>query len=393
MSNSIGLTESLAAPALAVLSAVSLVAVGGASGVALAAGAIILGLGGLIGYRLNRIVAGAAQESAERRSRTPTAEDGNADSYVHSVHATAESTMSRWLRHIDIAKLQTETAAKELASEFDGILTRLQNILDASHAGDGARGNTVQVIDAAREELGRMLAGLHQALAEKEPMMAEFRQLAQVIDELKRMAADVAKIAKQTNLLALNAAIEAARAGEAGRGFSVVADEVRKLSDLSGGIGNEIQAKVNAVNDAMRSSLAMAARMSEQDQSLVGNSDATIRGVIERFAALAAQLNESSAQLVEGSVQVRQQVENVMVHLQFQDRTTQILDAVGSDIARLRMRLGEEESRIAAGDPPRPIDVPAWLAAMEQTYTTIEQHDVAHPAASGKVEPTEITFF
>ena len=66
--------------------------------------------------------------------------------------------------------------------------------------------------------------GLQRALEDRRTdLESQMRQLAQIVDAIRTIAA-------QTNLLALNATIEAARAGDAGRGFAVVAAEVKKLA-------------------------------------------------------------------------------------------------------------------------------------------------------------------
>ncbi|BAL23181.1 methyl-accepting chemotaxis protein [Azoarcus sp. KH32C] len=341
-------------------------------------------------FRERREIKSALVRELGARAAAPSGANG-VESYLHSLHDVADASMRRWAKHIDIARLQTEGAGAQLTQDFESILSQLQSLLEGSNvqAGDGV----VAVIEHSRADLEGMLERLNHALEEQRPMLLKFRELAETVQELRQMADSVAEVAKHTNLLALNAAIEAARAGEAGRGFAVVADEVRKLSNQSGALGKEIREHVDSVNVAMSSALTSAEQLSLQNESLISSSDETLHSVMGRFTDVMSGLSDASRNMAEGSQSVRERVQTVLVHLQFQDRMSQILVAVSADIARLLERIREQEHQIARGETPDAFDTRAWVAALEKTYTTLEQYDCAHPAAQGKVATTDITFF
>ena len=357
-------------------------------GGALAALLLLLAIGVAIVER--RMVDARVTGLLEQLESAQVAKPG-LEPYVLSLHAVADASMARWAKHVEIARLQTENAGNQLTQGFCAILGQLHEMLDSRHS--KTTDDVLGVIAEARAELTQMLEHLAEAFAAQKPMFEQFEGLTGVNEDLKRMAEGVADIAKQTNLLALNAAIEAARAGEAGRGFAVVADEVRKLSNQSGLLGQEIQQKVDAVSQATQGALSTAGHLSTQNASLMSDSRQTIQHVLERFSDAVRHLGDDAGRMTDGSQAVRGHVEEVMVHLQFQDRVSQILSAICKGVDALLARLWIEEEHIAGGGVPEPLDVPDWVAEIERTYTTIEQYDHDHPAAKGTVAASDVTFF
>jgi len=296
-----------------------------------------------------------------------------------------------WAGQIDMAKMHTEDSITALANRFANINQQIGATM-VSFGSDSGNG-LIAVLSENEIELGSITNTLRSALAMKASMLVEVTSLSQYTDALKHMAKDVGDIAKRTNLLALNAAIEAARAGEVGRGFAVVADEVRNLSNLSASTGKKISETVDTVNQAIAATLQVSRQYARQDEEAIGNSEKVIEHVIGRVNAAVVGLVDSSNALRQETQAIGEEISEVLVALQFQDRVSQMLSHVSNDMSKLKDRISRQERQLAEGDSPGAIDASVWLDELSHTYTVPEQHVVHSGGAARKAAASEITFF
>ena len=303
-----------------------------------------------------------------------------------------------WVKQIETARSQTEGGITEVAARFAAIVGRLQASVTASQqaAGDSgeARGGcVVAVLSRSEADLVAVNRSMDTARHERAAMVRDVRELVAYTADLKKMATDVGEIASQTNLLALNAAIEAARAGESGRGFAVVADEVRKLSSLSSDTGKKMTEKVNTINKAITAVIAVAERFGEEDTRSAAEAEQTIHRVLDNFKEVAGGLSESSEMLRRESDGIREEISEMLVYLQFQDRVSQILAQVRDSLDGLHARLRQYSAERSSGGSPS-IDAGAWLGEMALGYTTAEQRrNHRGDKADAASDAAEITFF
>jgi len=292
-----------------------------------------------------------------------------------------------WSGQVEMARMHSDSSITALTQRFAEINQRIGATM-ATSQGEGGD-NLIALLRENETELNSIVATLRSALTVKESMLHEIASLSQFTEGLKRMANDVGDIAKQTNLLALNAAIEAARAGEVGRGFAVVADEVRKLSDLSGATGRKIGETIETVNKAIVSTLEISQRYAQQDAEMVTASEQVIEHVVGRVQRAVDSLADSSNVLRRETQTIGEEIAEVLVSLQFQDRISQVLNHVCNDMGKLKDRVQNQEKRGSAA-----IDASAWLDELSHTYTVPEQHQVhGGGKARAAAADSEITFF
>ncbi|MBP0953275.1 methyl-accepting chemotaxis protein [Pseudomonas alliivorans] len=303
--------------------------------------------------------------------------------------------MPIWAKQVESSRQQTETAIIELTSRFTGISERLQETVQASQQaageldGQNADG-ALKVLAQSDSELSQVIDSLKATQASRDQTLTQVRSLTAYTGELRTMAADVAAIAAQTNLLALNAAIEAARAGEAGRGFAVVADAVRSLSSKSSETGQQMSAKVDIINNAITQLVEAASSGADQDSHSVTESEQSIQHVLQRFQSITGRLAESADLLKQESYGIRDEMTEVLVSLQFQDRVSQILTHVRDNIDSLHTHLQQSSQ---SPDEAVAINAREWLARMESTYATDEQRRTHRGESAAQQNSQEITFF
>jgi methyl-accepting chemotaxis protein len=204
-------------------------------------------------------------------------------------------------------------------------------------------------------------------------VLSEIHQLETYIDELHEMSSSVISIAEKTNLLALNAAIEAARAGDYGRGFSVVANEVRALSTQSREMAGMIVDKVSKIDTAIHNTSSHAKSMMAHEAELLTQTEKKVDTVIDDFQLIMQRLQHSSEALKENTSSVQQEINNVIVSLQFQDRISQMLNQVSNSLNHLETMIRDSE-HFSEDELEEHFNVSRWLSEMKKTYSMSEQY-------------------
>jgi methyl-accepting chemotaxis protein len=147
---------------------------------------------------------------------------------------------------------------------------------------------------------------------------------------------------------------------------------------------------VQVISTAIKSVVGSTEEGARQDNQIMDAAETTIHNVLSNFSGVTTQLANETQEFQQLSSRVRDEIGEILVSLQFQDRTSQILAQVSAELERLHATLaGIRTDHTAA----RVIDAERWIQEMERRYTTPEQRITQGQRAAGPVAGSDVTFF
>ncbi|MFL9881318.1 chemotaxis protein [Herbaspirillum rhizosphaerae] len=271
-----------------------------------------------------------------------------------------------WRSNVQLARSQTQDAIDKLTQRFVGIHQRLGGAV--SLAEGGKNGDVLQVIQKAAQQLGGIAEALEQVLSTRDGLLRKIETLGQHNDDIRQLAQEVEQIAGRTGVTDL---------------FS---DEQSwtELAARSAEAGQKIISKTKSVQQQIQTALVSANQLDNDATRMMDDSRVVIATVIADFRESALKLSGTVGQLEEENREVDQEVCDILVNLQFQDRISQILDHVQLDMVKL---VGLVEQTQALPDRA------AWLADLEKTYTTQEQRQIHAGQQAEKSMQSQVDFF
>ncbi|MFP4618615.1 MAG: methyl-accepting chemotaxis protein [Spirochaetaceae bacterium] len=146
--------------------------------------------------------------------------------------------------------------------------------------------------------------------------------------------------------MAINASIEAARAGHAGKGFAVIASEVQKLAGNTKSIAEQINNTVENSVHKVRQSIEQYGKRIENSVRQLEKSGEAHSVLIEKLTPQIENISRVVQESRELSETVTGDLNEVTVHLQYQDTVRQILEHMVEILQQVTHR-----ERELVGDP------------------------------------------
>ncbi|MGQ9659685.1 MAG: methyl-accepting chemotaxis protein [Thermochromatium sp.] len=310
---------------------------------------------------VNRIAEGDLTTSIQLRPGDQTS--------LMAAMARMVDNLRRLLRGVSTASAQVTSAAAELSatseetnrqvrveqSEADQVATAMNEMTAtveevARHAAATAR--AAQETDRETEAGGQVVT---QTISAIELLAQEVEAAGQVISRLSEDSAEIGAVldvirgvAEQTNLLALNAAIEAARAGEQGRGFAVVAAEVRTLASRTQSSIQDIQEKIERVQNGSAGAVAVMtkgqamARESVAQAQRAGESFQAISAAITRIADMNRQIASAAEEQTAVAEEINRNIQTISSTVDQTATAASHIASASEELAQLANRLQDQ---------------------------------------------------
>ncbi len=328
----------------------------------------------------------AGRVLANRHATRLAAVRAEADSEIARLTRLYTVCLPVWVRQLETVRSQADTEVAQLARVFGDITGKL----------DRAIGPTRLVHSAGADAQEEILAALARNGRELETLVAALRLLQtskqRIVEEigaeaarLKDNASDIRQIALHIRMVSLNATIEAARAGQAGKPFAVIINDMRELTTRTAEASELFSRHTERLHAMVSAAFREQAQTDRRVVSIAG-AEELVNKVVASSEATMRQLTREIEAMEEERKDVREDISQVLVSLQFQDRVSQILSHVTSNLEEMQGHI-QDGRQDALNDQQ-------WMERMASTYSTHEEFENHRGARMSTVQPgAAVTFF
>ena len=308
-----------------------------------------------------------ARGTPVRSARGPGDPDANEPATL------AHAVVPAWKSQVELARHHSEKSMSQMLDSFAALSAHLDMAVNSSAdlTPDDSRDFVEKVIADNEIHVSTLSQSVRQAVQTRRRTHEQLLEFSDSMAALRKMSNEVKSLARSTSLVAINAAIEAHRAGPQGRSFAVVADEVRKLAAMSSDTGDRISDRLSRIEGVIDGLRGSGGAEFDSEEALVLSSEHAARKVVTELLGSASRMADSSRELRDASRGVQQQIDELMIGMQHQDRFSQMLGSITQDMERFQIWLhsGEDSTPAHAAD---------WLEQLERSFTTEEQRTQHH---------------
>src|SRR5215510_11319473 len=271
--------------------------------------------------------------------------------HISSAVATASRTVKTQSDTVvtlaNTEREQVVQTADQLAAAADA----MNHIADLAQTCNTVAEQAIQRTQVALETVTSTVGGINTIRDTIRETEKRIKRLGERSQEISGAVNLINSIAERTHILALNASMHAASAGEAGRGFAVVAEEVQRLAEnarqateqianLVRNIQTETIDTVTTMNTVI-SQVVEGSRLAEQASEQMRVTQETTSELVTSVRQIAAgsqsqaqvsnELRNRAGQIVESTLQTRQQLEEQDI------QTTSLLDYASRLVQAVRV--------------------------------------------------------
>lgn len=283
------------------------------------------------------------------------------------------------------SRLETDTSAQRTV--MDNLLANLSWTRGAPTSGGKEASGDISIRQFASETtavLRQFTELLASVSGQSIKTVYRIDDMAQELEEIFKLVANINEIASETFMLAVNATIAAAHAGPAGRAFSVIAGNVRELSKKTRRFNDQIGLQIGKAQATVNEVRLIIGQMASRDLNVALASKERVQSMLsdlERFEQLVmSSVDQSNA----ATTRIADATSSAITALQFEDIMTQLMATIGRRADRIGRATSAPGamgvSRAAEDLPPLPASRTAEGA-------------VADPVRQRSMDPGEVELF